>query len=193
MGNYKNNKNRKKTKKKTNNKIWVIKIILWTILLSGSISFVTNITLPRVDIVVAFIILIIIVLIGIGFDIIGVAVTAANEVPFHSMCSKKVDGAKIAVKLIRNADKVSNFCSDVIGDICGVVSGAIGALIVSKINIMISSTNGKNIIFISSFIGALIAAITIGGKAAGKSVAIKKGNDIVFKVAKAIYTIKKER
>lgn len=193
MGNNKNNKNRKKIKKKNNNKSWIIKIIIWTILLSGSISFVTNVTLPRVDIVLAFIILIIIVLIGVTFDIIGVAVTAANEVPFHSMCSKKVDGAKIAVNLVRNADKVSNFCSDVIGDICGVVSGAIGALIVSKINIMISTTNGKYIIFISSLIGALIAALTIGGKAAGKSVAIKKGNDIVFKVAKVIYTIKKER
>ncbi|WDC83794.1 hypothetical protein PL321_14940 [Caloramator sp. mosi_1] len=80
-----------------------------------------------------FFVLISIIFVGIIFDIIGVAVTAAEEAPFHSLASRKVKGAKTAVKLIRNADKVSNFCNDVIGDICGVVSGAAGAIIISKL------------------------------------------------------------
>ena len=67
---------------------------------------------------------------SIFFDIIGIAATAAEEVPFHSMASKKQDGAKWAIILIRNADRVSSFCNDIIGDICGVLSGAVSTYII---------------------------------------------------------------
>ena len=80
--------------------------------------------LRNVQVLVAFIILVVIILTGILFDIIGVAVTAADEKPFHSMSSRKLLGAKTSVALIRNASKLSNFCNDVIGDICGIISGA---------------------------------------------------------------------
>ena len=59
---------------------------------------------------------------GIFFDIIGVAVTVANEHEFHAKATKKVKGSKDSIKLIRNAPKVANICADVIGDICGVLS-----------------------------------------------------------------------
>ena len=125
---------------------------------------------------------------GIFFDIIGVAVTAASEVPFHSMASKKIPGAKISIKLVRNADKVSNFCNDVIGDVCGIVSGSIGAFIASKIL--------HDIGYISIFdalIGSLIAALTVAGKALGKNFAIVNSNAIIFNVSKIIYIFKKDR
>ena len=64
------------------------------------------------------------VLLGILFDIVGVSVTAADEAVFHSMNSRKVKGASTAVMFKKNADKVSNFCCDVVGDICGIVSGS---------------------------------------------------------------------
>lgn len=131
----------KKSGSKGTNYKWIIGITLWTFLISSFISFISNVLLSNVGIFIAFVILIIIILIGILSDIIGVSVTAADEVPFHSMASRKVKGAKTSVFLIRNADKVSNFCNDVIGDICGVVSGATGAVIITK---MMDIINIKN-------------------------------------------------
>jgi CBS domain containing-hemolysin-like protein len=144
--------------------------------------------LSNVNLFFAFIILIIIILFGILFDVIGVAVTAAEEVPFHSMASRKVKGSKTAIKLIRNADKVSNFCNDVIGDVCGVISGGTGAVIIGKI---IAATNIQNKVILTLAISAIIASITVGGKALGKNFAISESSNIVYFVAWIIESIKK--
>ena len=100
---------------------------------------------------------------------------------FHAMASKKVKGSKMAIKLIRSAPKVSNFCNDVIGDICGVLSGAISAILTIKItnNFGLST----NIQFIMS---ALVASLTVGGKALGKEFAKRKCNSIIYGVAKIL-------
>ena len=74
-----------------------------------------------------------IILVGILFDIIGTAVAAAEESALNAKAAKKVPGAREGVYLIKNADKVANFCNDVIGDICGTVSGAIGAALVFQV------------------------------------------------------------
>lgn len=186
----KSNDKEKKNSKKNSNVKWIVTIIFWTILISGGASLLSDMLLRDVNILVAFIILIFIILIGIIFDIIGVAVTAAEERPFHSRASKKVPGAKIAVKLIRNADKVSNFCNDVVGDVCGIISGTTGAIIVAKI---IKQNAYLNRTLSTAIIGALIAALTIGGKAWGKSFAIKQSEIIIDKVSRIIYIVKKER
>ena len=68
--------------------------------------------------VLSVIILVAVVLLGIVFDIIGVAVTIAPEEVFHAKATKKADGARTSLNLIKNATKVANFCADVIGDIC---------------------------------------------------------------------------
>ena len=41
--------------------------------------------------------------IGIIFDIIAVAITVAKEEEFHAKATKKVDGAKTSLKLIKNS------------------------------------------------------------------------------------------
>ncbi|MBU5482936.1 hypothetical protein KQI86_01275 [Clostridium sp. MSJ-11] len=169
---------------------WVLTIIFWTILISGSANLLSDVLLRNVNILVAFIILIIIIFIGIIFDIIGVAVTAAEEKPFHAKAAKKIPGAKIAVKLIRNADKVSNFCNDVVGDVCGIVSGSVGVLILGKVT---ENFPNLNVTITSALIGALIAAATIGGKALGKSFAMNECETIIDKVSKIVYIIKKDR
>ena len=121
------------------------------------------------------IILIAVIFIGIIFDIIGVAETVAEEGHFHEKATKKADGAKTSLKLIKNASKVANICADVIGDICGVVSGAISAMIALKIsNIYNVSSN------IQFIISALVASITVSGKAIGKSIANNKSTEIVY-------------
>lgn len=187
------NKKIKKISKKRTSDIkpdykWIIGIIIWTFIISGSITLISETMLSKVNIYIAFIILVLIISVGILFDIIGVAVTAADETPFHSMASKKVHGARKAVTLIRNADKVSNFCNDVIGDVCGVVSGGTGAVIVTKI---MSSTSIKEGLILTVVISAAIASLTVGGKALGKNYAISQSNNIVYGVAWLLESRKK--
>ena len=119
-------KERNKTKK------WVITIFFITILISGTISVLSDEIMSSSGMAVAFLILFCIILIGIIFDIIGVAVTSADEKPFHSMAARKVPGAQESIRLLRNAERVSSICNDVIGDICGVVSGSASATIAAS-------------------------------------------------------------
>ena len=112
---------------------WIALIFLVTVLISALMSFVSSNLLEGAGLILSFVILICIVLTGILFDIIGVAVTAADEVPFHAMASRKVPEAEDALRLIRNAGRVSSFCNDVIGDICGVISGSAAAVISARV------------------------------------------------------------
>lgn len=164
---------------KINYNKWVIQIIILTFIISSLFSFISEVLLRNVQVLVAFIILILIILIGILFDIIGVAVTAADEKPFHSMSSRKLSGAKTSVSLIRNASKFSNFCNDVIGDICGIISGAAGAVVISKL-LFIQSDNDR--FLLSIVLSSITAAITVGGKAIGKHYAITECNNIVYRI-----------
>ena len=41
--------------------------------------------------------------------------------------------ARQAIYIVRNADRVSNFCNDVIGDISGIISGTAVAFVVLKL------------------------------------------------------------
>ena len=109
---------------------WVVTIFLVTIVVSGVISLISDEVMENSGMAVAFLILLIIVMVGIIFDIIGVAVTSADEKPFHSMAARKVPGAKESIKLLRNAERVSSICNDVVGDICGIVSGSTATVIV---------------------------------------------------------------
>lgn len=184
------------TSKKSNgkhrkfNKKWLITVTIWSIIICGSFSLLSDMLLSRVNLLVAFIILIIIILIGIIFDIIGVAVTVAVEIPFHSMSSKKNKEAKTAIRMIRSADKVSSFCNDVIGDVCGIVSGSIGFLISARVFKIFPNFNAT---VISTLIGVFIGAFTIGGKSIGKTFALNNANEILIKVCKFIHIFKKER
>ena len=121
-------------KKERNKTIrWVVTIFFLTILISGTISLLSDEIMSHSGMAVAFLILLVIVLVGIFFDIVGVAVTSADEKPFHSMAARKVRGAQEAIRLLRNAERVSSICNDVIGDICGVISGSASATIAAQI------------------------------------------------------------
>lgn len=161
---------------------WIIFVLIITFIISLTVSYFSTFGLNNLDIIPAILILLVVILIGIIFDIIGVSVIVANENNFHAKATKKVQGAKKAVKLIRNSDKVSNFCADIIGDICGVLSGAISALIAIKI------TTQFNIQFnLQIFISALVASLTVSGKAIGKSIARENCEVIVDKVSKFLH------
>ncbi len=171
---------------------WVVTITIWSFLISCFMQTIQESLMSRVNILVACLILFSFVFIGIIFDIIGMAVTAANEVPFHSLASRKIRGAKEAVDLIRNADKVGNICNDVIGDIVGIIAGSATTAIVVMINVF---SPGINEFILSVCLTGLVAAVTIGGKAVGKGIALNNSNNIVFTVGKivSLFKLKKSK
>lgn len=173
---------KEKIKKELVDTKWIITIILISFTISFLLSFVSGITVPNFNLIIGVFVALLFIFIGILFDIIGVSVTAADEKVFHSMNSRKVKGADIAVKFKKNSDKVSSFCCDVIGDICGVISGSTAVTISSLIN---KSTN-INLLFITLIVTAIISALTIGGKAIGKSFAINKCDIILYEFSKFI-------
>ena len=173
-------------KQKDSNSKWIIEAFIITFILSGIISYISSNGVSKLNIGFAVIILIFVVFLGILFDIIGVAVTVANEEHFHAKATKKAEGAKSSLNLIKNASKVANICADVIGDICGVISGAIGTMIALKL----ASTYGvtSNIQFL---ISAFIASVTVGGKAIGKQIAANNSTEIIDKVGIILSKLKK--
>lgn len=178
----------KKSKEKVNVK-WIITIICIAFSLSLLLSLVADLLIPNVSLIIGLLITLLFILLGILFDIVGVAVTSSNESVFHSMNSRKVRGANIAVLFKKNAEKVSSFCCDVIGDICGILSGSaastIALLLISKYSLAALPT--------TIIIAAVVASLTIGGKAIGKTFAINKSDIILYEFSKFVsYFYKKK-
>ena len=172
-------------KKERNKTIrWVVTIFLVTIFVTAMISLASEEIIKKSGLLVSFIILFVIVLVGILFDIVGVAVTSADESPFHSMAARKVPGALEAIQLLRNAEKVGSICNDVVGDICGVVSGSASATIAAQILNNFEFTWPR---VVSLVMSALVAGLTVGGKAIGKTFAINSSTAIVHSVGKTLY------
>lgn len=176
----KNNKERRKTFR------WVLSVTALSFLFSVILSYVSSKALKYVNNFWAFFILLLFIWIGILFDVIGIAAASGDEKQFHSMAARKVHGSREVIWMIRNAEKVTSVCNDVIGDITGIISGATGAVIISNI-----IQNSKDIvsILIQLAITGSIAAMTIGGKAAGKSIGIRYSNEILFAVGKIIHVL----
>jgi len=174
-------KNGKKNKKDH----WLWQVFIITFVLAMAFGAVSNTVVNRLNIIVATILLFIIIGIGIAFDLVGMAVASAVEAPFHAKAAKKHKGAKESIRLVRNAPMVSNICNDVIGDICGIISGSIGALL----SVSISNKFEFDIIVVSLLVSAVIASITVGGKALGKKFAINKCTDIIYMAGAIIHYI----
>ena len=153
------------------------------VVLSAVLSLASDQALSGAGIPLAFAVLACFIGLGILFDIIGVSVTAADERPFHSMAAHKTPGAREALGLIRKASKVSSFCNDVVGDICGIISGSTAAIIVTRLQEAFSLRS----VVISLAITALVSGLTIGGKALGKTVAIKKSTQVVYWAGRFLY------
>lgn len=168
---------------------WPIIVTILAFFISLLFSFISESIMPSVPILIGIIILIAFILIGIIFDMIGVAVTSSNEEPLHAMSSKKIKGAKKAVSFKKNADKVSSFCNDVIGDICGIISGSAGVAVATSL----ANTYNLNIFYTTLIVTAIIAALTIGGKAFCKKIAINNNHKIVYITAKILSKFEKKK
>lgn len=176
------NRRKEKIKKEAVNVKWICQIAVISFTISFVLSFVSEMAIPNLSVLWGILLTLAFVFVGILFDIVGVAVTGADEKVFHSMNSRKVKGSKVAVLFKKNADKVSSFCCDVIGDICGIVSGASA----SAVSVGLAATYGWNLLIVSLTVAAIVASLTIGGKACGKSFAINKSDVILYEFAKII-------
>ena len=174
-----------KGKEKQKSSHWVIQVFVLAVTLSAALSLISSTALTGAGYVVAVSVLVAFIALGIVFDMIGVAVTAADPRPFHSMASHKEKGGKQAIRLLQNASRVSSVCNDVVGDICGIVSGTTAAVIVTRLQQDFSTTS----VLISIALTALISGLTIGGKALAKTVAINDCTRVVHRVALIMYAL----
>lgn len=167
----------KRSKKPKKKDLWPVKVFFLTFMLAMLFSFFSQTTLLGVSLPVALLVLFFIIFVGIMFDIIGIAVTYQDVTAYTAMASKKIKGARQAIRLVQSAGTVSNICNDVVGDICGIVSGAMGAAIAARLLINASQVND---LLAGIAISSLIAACTVGGKAVGKKIAMRHSHHIVF-------------
>ena len=167
---------------------WIPKIFLMSIIISAVFSLVSSNVLNGAGYIIAFLLLAAFILIGIVFDIIGVSVTVAEERPFHSMAAHGEKSASCAMQLIRNAEKVSSVCNDVVGDISGIVSGSPAAVIVTKL----CTSFDLDSMVMSLVISALVSGLTIGGKAIGKKIASNNSTQVVHSVSRVIHMVKRK-
>ncbi|MDI6893051.1 MAG: hypothetical protein QME70_00330 [Bacillota bacterium] len=144
--------------------------------ISLGMSFPTQALSSRLGIAPAVAAILAVVAVGVVFDIVGVAAAAASEAPLHARAAKKRPGARQALWLVRHADKVNNFCTDVIGDICGTLSGAAASTLVLRLVTMYPHAGDlvPQVVVVSG-----VAALTIGGKAACKGLAIRRSGEII--------------
>ncbi len=151
---------------------------LWAVLIAAMSSLASQGVVDRLRLIwLSLLTLLIIIVIGVVFDIIGVAVAAASEAPLHARAARRVPGAAHAIQLVRRAHSVASFCNDVVGDICGTLSGAIGTTIVYHV---INAETERVQSLSAVAMTALIAGLVVGGKAYGKTFAIEDGTQIVF-------------
>ena len=155
---------------------WPLRVFLIAVALSAVMSFCSSAALEDSGIWIPILVLVIFIALGIVFDMIGVAVTAADPRPFHSMAAHGEKGGREAIRLLNKSNKVSSICNDVVGDICGIVSGTTGAVLVT----LLQRAAGTGSIILSVGVTALISGLTIGGKALGKSFAMNNCTDVVF-------------
>ena len=155
---------------------WIPKIFILTFILSFIFAAISTLA-SNMNVLLLGILLITIIFIGIIFDMIGVAVLSCEEATFHAKASKKITGSKECIKLVKQANKASSVCNDVIGDICGIVSGSVSASLVVLL---------WNTPLVAMTLTAVVSALTVGGKAIGKRIAIDHAEDIVFMVGKII-------
>jgi CBS domain containing-hemolysin-like protein len=167
---------------------WIPRIFVLSIVISAVFSLISSQVLNDAGYVVAFLLLAAFILIGVVFDMIGVAVTVADERVFHSMAAHGNKHAAVALRLIRGAEKVSSVCNDVVGDISGIVSGSTAAVVVTRL----CASFDLDSLAISVALSALVSGLTIGGKAIGKKAAINNSTQVVDTVSRVLYVFKRK-
>ena len=194
--NEKNDPKSKNIKVKKSNKgksLWPYKILVLTFFLTLFFSMTSELVLSTAGIVISILIIVVFLVIAILADMLGVAITCSSSQNFQAMASKKVKGSKEALFLIRNTDKFASLCNDVIGDFCGILSGAAGAAITVKLILTMNITSHTLEVLVASLVSSLVAGITVFGKALGKTIAIEKSEKIVLMAGRFLSFFKRNK
>ena len=95
---------KKKTKKKSIVDIkWIIIVTICAFFMSVVFSSGMEIVTNKLSLILGGVLIVCVIIIGVLFDIVGVAITACDIKPFNSMAAKKVRGSKTAIELIKNS------------------------------------------------------------------------------------------
>ena len=170
---------------KSNSK-WIMFTFLTTFILAMLLGGVSNVVVEKMNVVIAIFALILVIGIGIAFDMIGMAIATCDEAPFHAKASKKHKGAKEVIKLLKEKDKATNVCNDLLGDMCGIISGSICTLISVKLSAILNI----DIIIVSLVLSAVVAAVTVGGKAIIKGISMNNAEKIMYMVGAVLHVVK---
>jgi len=173
-----------KKNKRNGETSWVVKILICTFLISVVISLISENLISELNTFFSLLVLLLVIMLNVLFDTLGMAVVSADPTVFHAMASRKLPGAKKALWLIQNSEKVANFCNDVVGDIAGVISGTAAAAIL--MGILQEAGIQKGMLWYSALFTAVISSVTVGGKAAGKFLGVRKANAMLLTVAKIL-------
>lgn len=164
---------------------WIITTFMLTFMLALLFGGVSNVVIEKLNIVLAIVVLVAVIVIGILFDMIGMAIATCDEAPFHAKAAKKAGGAKEVLRLLKGKDKATNVCNDLLGDICGIISGSAGALIAVKLAEILE----MDVVIVSLVLSAITAAVTVGGKALGKGISMKNAETIMSMVGGIIHIV----
>lgn len=178
-----------KKKKQTESKFkkyfrWPLIVLVLSFSLSMAFGVLSEVALNGANIAVAIVVIVVFLVIAILTDMIGVAITACDEKNYRAMASRKVRGAKEAIILQKNADRVSSIVADILGDICSILSGAAGAAVATAL----ITQNMSDImgVVVSSLVSAVIAALLISGKAFMKRYSLEHADQIILILGKIL-------
>ena len=187
----KNTEHNKKSQKSKPGINWAVKATVISFFMTIAFSLFSELIVRTASVYISALIVLLLVLISIAFDMIGTAMASAEQAPFVAMSSRKVRGAKEVLGLIKNTDKVCSICNDIVGDICGIVSGAATSAIIYNVDIARNISRSLIEMIFTIFFSAVVACLTIGGKAFGKTIALKRSKDILLLVGVFLSIFKK--
>ncbi|MBQ8044239.1 MAG: hypothetical protein IJ272_08890 [Clostridia bacterium] len=167
------------------NRKWIITTFILTFALAMVFGGVSNVVIEKMNLAMAIIVLVLVIALGIIFDMIGMSIATCEEAPFHAKAAKKHSGAKEVIKLLKEKDKATNVCNDLIGDICGIISGSACALISVKVSALLM----VDVVIVSLVLSAMVAMITVGGKAIGKGISMNNAENIMYMVGAVIHLV----
>lgn len=153
-----------------------------TFLLAVLLAFPSQGAVLRLRLALAFPVLLLIILVTVLADIIGVAAAVAKEAPFHAMAAKRINGARQALRVVRNGGQVNSFMADVVGDIGGTLAGAAGTAIVFRL-----VTRETDLALINMLVLGAVAALIVGLKATTKGYALRESTAIIYLVGRVLY------
>lgn len=165
-----------------------LRVGLLAFVLAVVVNWSAGLVLESVPAFFAMLVVLFLILVGVAFDILGTAVTAGESAPLHAMAARKLPGARQAIWLTKNADRVSNFTNDVVGDVTGAVTGAAGTAVAMRLASAIAAGNLLSEGLALLVVG-LIAALTVGGKAAGKTLAMERATEVLILAGRAIWAV----